>query len=278
VSSRQALKNCVENLIRLQIDFLLASKQQQLPILGFSPRSPTFMDTKLDPADVLERKSRIVGVVASPADWEVVTQADASELDLCELRMDLLITEQIQPQRYLKPLPFPRILTIRDPKEGGKHGLSENQRVNLFAELLPHVDYIDIELRNFGLYADVVAAARTSAKQLIVSVHDLEKTPDFEQLEGWANETEERSPDAIFKISVKMSRWEEMVRLGNFLVNQSRIRVAAMGMGPLGKISRLLFARLGSELTYAACGEAVVSGQWDFRTLRSILSQMVEGS
>jgi 3-dehydroquinate dehydratase len=236
------------------------------------------MDTKLDPADVLERKSRIVGVVASRADWEVVTQADASELDLCELRMDLLITEQIQPQRYLKPLPFPRILTIRDPKEGGKHGLSENQRVNLFAELLPHVDYIDIELRNFGLYADVVAAARTSAKQLIVSVHDLEKTPDAEQMEGWANETEERSPDAIFKISVKMSRWEEMVRLGNFLVNQSRIRVAAMGMGPLGKISRLLFARLGSELTYAACGEAVVSGQWDFRTLRSILSQMVEGS
>jgi 3-dehydroquinate dehydratase I len=236
------------------------------------------MDTKLDPADVLERKSRIVGVIASRADWEVVTQADASELDLCELRMDLLITEQIQPQRYLKALPFPRILTIRDPKEGGKHGLSENQRVNLFAELLPHVDYIDIELRNFGLYADVVAAARTSAKQLIVSVHDLEKTPDAEQMEGWANETEERSPDAIFKISVKMSRWEEMVRLGNFLVNQSRIRVAAMGMGPLGKISRLLFARLGSELTYAACGEAVVSGQWDFRTLRSILSQMVEGS
>ena len=236
------------------------------------------MDTKLDPADVLERKSRIVGVVASRADWEVVTQADASELDLCELRMDLLITEQIQPQRYLKPLPFPRILTIRDPKEGGKDGLSENQRVNLFAELLPHVDYIDIELRNFGLYADVVAAARTSAKQLIVSVHDLERTPDAEQMEGWANETEERSPDAIFKISVKMSRWEEMVRLGNFLVNQSRIRVAAMGIGPLGKISRLLFARLGSELTYAACGEAVVSGQWDFRTLRSILSQMAEGS
>jgi 3-dehydroquinate dehydratase I len=236
------------------------------------------MDTKLDPADVLERKSRIVGVVASRADWKVVTQADASELDLCELRMDLLITEQIQPQRYLKPLPFPRILTIRDPKEGGKHGLSENQRVNLFAELLPHVDYIDIELRNFGLYADVVAAARTSAKQLIVSVHDLEKTPDAEQLEGWANETEERSPDAIFKISVKMSRWEEMVRLGNFLVNQSRIRVAAMGMGPLGKISRLLFARLGSELTYAACGETVVSGQWDFRTLRSIFAQIVEGN
>jgi 3-dehydroquinate dehydratase I len=236
------------------------------------------METKFDPTDVLERKSRIVGVVASRADWEAVTQADSSELDLCELRLDLLVTEQIQQHEYLKPLRFPKILTIRDPREGGKESLSENERVNLFEELLPHVDYIDIELRNFSLYADVVAAAHKSAKQLIVSVHDFEKTPAAEQLERWANETEARSPDAIFKISVKLSRWEEMVCLGNFLVNQSRIRVAAMGMGPLGKISRVLFARLGSELTYAACGEAVVPGQWHFRTLRSILSQMVEGS
>jgi 3-dehydroquinate dehydratase I len=235
------------------------------------------METKFDPKNVLERKPRIVGVVASLADWELVTQGDCSELDLCELRMDLLITEQIQRHEYLKPLRLPKILTIRDPREGGNEGLSENERLDLFGELLPHVDYIDIELRNFSLYADVIAAARTAAKQLIVSVHDFEKTPSLEQMERWAQETA-RYPDVIFKISVNLSRWEEMVRLGNFLVNQSRIRVAAMGMGPLGKVSRLLFARLGSELTYAACGAAVVPGQWDFRTLRSIFAQIVEGN
>jgi 3-dehydroquinate dehydratase I len=234
------------------------------------------METKFDPKDVLERKPQIVGVVASRADWEFVTQADSSELDLCELRMDLLITEQIQRHEYLRPLRFPKILTIRDPMEGGKDSLSENERVKLFGELLPYVDYMDIELRNFSLYANLIAAARTSAKQLIVSVHDFEKTPGVEQMERWVNETEARFPDAIFKISVRLNRWEEMVRLGNFLVSQSQIRVAAMGMGPWGKISRLLFARLGSELTYAACGEAVVPGQWDLRTLRSILSEIIE--
>jgi 3-dehydroquinate dehydratase-1 len=236
------------------------------------------METKFEPKDVLERKPWIVGVVASRADWELVTQSDFSGLDLCELRMDLLITEQIQQNEYLKPLRLPKILTIRDPREGGKESLSENQRLSLFGELLPHADYIDIELRNFSLYADLIAAARASAKQLIVSVHDFEKTPALEQMERWANETEARYPDAIFKISAKVSHWDELVRLGNFLVNQSRIRVAAMGMGPLGKISRLLFACLGSELTYAACSETVVSGQWDFRTLRSILSQILEGN
>ena len=227
---------------------------------------------------MLERKPWIVGVVASRADWELVTQSDFSGLDLCELRMDLLITEQIQQNEYLKPLRLPKILTIRDPREGGKESLSENERLKLFGELLPHAEYIDIELRNVSLYADVIAAARASAKQLIVSVHDFEKTPALEQMERWANETAGRYPDAIFKISAKLSRWDELVRLGNFLVNQSRIRVAAMGMGPLGKISRLLFACLGSELTYAACREAVVPGQWDFRTLRSILSQILEGN
>jgi 3-dehydroquinate dehydratase-1 len=236
------------------------------------------METKFDPIEMPDRKPRIVGVVASRADWELVSGGEFSELDLCELRMDLLITEQIQPHEYLKPLWLPKILTIRDPREGGKESLSESERLNLFRELLPHVDYIDIELRNFSLYSGVIAAARTSAKQLIVSVHDFEKTPGVEQMEHWATETEARYPDAIFKISVRLNRWEEMVRIGNFLVNQSRIRVAAMGMGPLGKISRLLFARLGSELTYAACGEVVVPGQWDFRTLRSVLSEIFDGN
>src|SRR5260221_4981602 len=96
-------------------------------------------------------------------------------------------------------------------------------------------------------------------------------------MEHWANQPEARYPDAIFKISVRLNRWEEMVRIGNFLVNQSRIRVAAMGMGPLGKISRLLVARLGSELTYAACGEAGVPGHRGVRTLRARLFAVFDG-
>jgi 3-dehydroquinate dehydratase I len=236
------------------------------------------METKLDRIDARlpGSKPRIVGVVASRADWELVTQGDFSGLDLCELRMDLLATERIEDE-YLRPLPISKILTIRDPREGGREGLNEKERLNLFGRLLPAVDYIDVELRNFSVYSPVIAAARSSAKELIVSVHDFEGTPSEEQMERWAHETETQYPGAIFKISAQLTRWEEMVRLGNFLVNQSQMRVAAMGMGPLGKISRLLFACLGSELIYAACGEALVPGQWDLRTLRSILPEIVEG-
>jgi 3-dehydroquinate dehydratase I len=237
------------------------------------------METKLDRIDARlpGGKPRIVGVVASRADWELVTQGDFSGLDLCELRVDLLTAERMEEHEYLRPLPISKILTIRDPREGGREGLSEKERLNLFGKLLPAADYIDVELRNLSLYSPVIAAARSSAKRLIVSVHDFEGTPSEEQMVRWAHETETQCPEAIFKISAQLTRWDEMVRLGNFLVNQSWMRVAAMGMGPLGKISRLLFARLGSELIYAACGEALVSGQWDVRTLRSILAEIVEG-
>ena len=236
------------------------------------------MEIKNDRIDIrsLRHKPRIVGVIASRADWDLVIQGDFSGLDLCELRMDLLTSEGFEERECLRPLPFPKILTIRDPNEGGSASLSENERVNLFGKLLPYVDYIDVELRNFSLYSEVIAAARISAKQVIVSVHDFEKTPSEGEMERWADETEEQCPDAIFKISVQLNRWEEVVRLGNFQVNQGGAKVAAMGMGPFGKISRLLLARLGSQLIYVACGEAAVPGQWDFRTLRSILPQIVE--
>jgi 3-dehydroquinate dehydratase-1 len=235
------------------------------------------METRSDRinAPLLGRKPRIVGVVASRTDWELVMRGDFAGLDLCELRMDLLAAEGFTESECRKPLPFSKILTIRDPKEGGRAGLGEQERLALFARLLFHVDYIDIELRNFSLYSELIAAARNSAKQLIVSVHDFEKTPSEEEMERWVNETVSRDPNAILKVSTQMTSWTEVVRLGNFLADQSRIKVAAMGMGPWGKVSRLLFARLGSELIYAPCGEVVVPGQWDFRTLRSILPHIL---
>jgi 3-dehydroquinate dehydratase-1 len=235
------------------------------------------METRSDRinAPLPGRKPRIVGVIASRTDWDLVTQGDFTGLDLCELRVDLLAAEGFEERECQRPLPFSKILTIRDPKEGGRASLGEKERVDLFARLLPHVDYIDLELRNFSLYAEVIAAARTSEKQVILSVHDFEKTPNEKEMERWVEETMLRDPNAILKISTQVTSWEEVVRLGNFLANQSRIKVAAMGMGPWGKVSRLLFARLGSELIYAACGELVVPGQWDFRTLRSILPHIV---
>ena len=47
-----------------------------------------------------------------------------------------------------------------------------------------------------------------------------------------------------------------------------------MGMGPLGKVSRLLFAQLGSVLNYGFLHEAQVSGQWEATLLKQRLSEL----
>jgi 3-dehydroquinate dehydratase-1 len=234
------------------------------------------MQTRSDRIDgqFRPRKPRIVGVVASRVEWEAVAKGDCSGLDLCELRMDLLVAEGFAEDECRRELPFPKILTIRDPREGGGDTLEEDERLNLFQRLLPHVDYIDVELRNFNRYSDLLATANLAGKNLIVSVHDFEKTPSKEMMERWVEETAARQPAAIFKIAARVSSWEEMARLADFLVAQRPMRTAAMGIGSFGKISRLLFAQLGSELIYAACEKPVIPGQWDFRALRSILRQI----
>jgi 3-dehydroquinate dehydratase len=47
-----------------------------------------------------------------------------------------------------------------------------------------------------------------------------------------------------------------------------------MGMGSLGKLSRLVLSRLGSALVYAALGRKVVAAQWELIALQSILAEL----
>ena len=47
-----------------------------------------------------------------------------------------------------------------------------------------------------------------------------------------------------------------------------------MGMGALGKLSRLALARLGSCLAYGSLGAAVVPGQWPVTRLSDLLSEI----
>jgi 3-dehydroquinate dehydratase type I len=190
--------------------------------------------------------------------------------------MDLLAAEGFAENECQRQLPCSKILTVRDPREGGGTTLTESERLNLFARFLPHVDYIDVELRNFNRYSGLLSTAKSSAKQVIVSVHDFERTPSIEVMEQWIDQTVAQQPSAILKIATQMTSWEDLVRLGNFLTARQRIKIAAMGMGHFGKISRLLFAQLGSELLYAACGKTVVPGQWDFQTLRALLPQILD--
>jgi 3-dehydroquinate dehydratase-1 len=57
------------------------------------------------------------------------------------------------------------------------------------------------------------------------------------------------------------------------LLDGSPAPLAVMGMGTLGRASRLLFARAGSVLNYGWLAEPQVRGQWSAPDLRDLLKR-----
>lgn len=220
-----------------------------------------------------QRKSRVVGVIASETDLESVLGDAGKSIDLCELRLDILEPCAARMRDSARALPSPRIVTVRDPAEGGVNHLSEIRRSELFEEWFPLSNYIDLELRNLSRFSHLVRRADGAAIQIIVSVHDFEKTPSLRELETALDESK-GDHQRIFKIACKVTCWNDIKVLSDFLEKHQESPIAVMGMGPLGKLSRLLFAGLGSELAYVSVGQSVAPGQWSAEKFRLLLSEL----
>jgi len=221
----------------------------------------------------MSRKPSVVAVVASREDFEEFSKLPSKSADLCELRIDSLQNCSADLDALIADLSIPKIVTVRDPREGGANNLSAETRLKLFSQWLPVCDYIDIECRNLSEFSGLVREANRSGKGIIYSFHDFEKTPEVSQMEDLL-ETLEPNPNQIFKIAAEVSGWEDVEKLILFMQRNRDRNVAVMGMGSLGKLSRLVLTRLGSALVYAALGRKVVAAQWELTALQSILAEL----
>lgn len=224
------------------------------------------------PSDV--SGSSVVAVIASARDLEDACALSPGSFDVCELRIDLfqqLNLANIVPSSV--KLPTPVIITVRDPAEGGAHGLSEEKRINLFKLWLPACNYIDVELRNIDRFAALIDEAESLGIKLIISFHDLQKTPDVSELTCKLLQARLTS-NRIFKVATRVNDWNDIEKLVSFLNIDKTSQLAVMGIGPLGKLSRLILARLGSRLIYGCIAEEVVHGQWSVTKLRTLLKEI----
>jgi 3-dehydroquinate dehydratase len=98
--------------------------------------------------------------VASLGDFERISNLRSEEVDLCELRIDLLPRGSVELLPLARRLKLPKIVTVRDPSEGGANALSEELRLQLFEQWLPECDGIDIELRNIFRFANLAGNGR----------------------------------------------------------------------------------------------------------------------
>ena len=217
-----------------------------------------------------KRRPRVVGVIASRADLERAVRMRRPP-DLFELRLDRLAGMADEVEKVLPRLRTPLIITARHPNEGGSGKLSLRQRRALLSRFLTHADYLDVELRSARALRALLAIAKTKNVRLIISFHDFKSTPSARLLVAKAHNAKALRAD-IFKVATRTDTPTELGRLLEFITkNRVNVRLALMGIGRLGTISRVLLARAGSVLIYASLGPATdVEGQLSLEQLRAL--------
>lgn len=171
-----------------------------------------------------------------------------------------------------------RILsTARHPAEGGHGELDETQRIKNLEASLASSDLIDTEIRSLDSLGmqKLVTKAQQLGVEVVASYHNFECYPSLDLLSEQVAKAFELGAD-VAKLAVVIESHSQLSELVK-LVEQTQSAgntISAMGMGPLGKLSRLVLASAGSYLNYGYLNEANAPGQWPAVDLRHLLDEL----
>ncbi len=233
------------------------------------------------PAVVLAR-ARVVAAVWSPATLAAALALGPTPAapDWLELRVDGFQTCPAELDALVERAPRPFVVTARHPAEGGTPGAAADAaaRRRLYERFLanPAVAAVDVEVRSLRALAAVVRAARDTGRCVVASFHDFQGVPPPAHLRELAMRAVDAGAD-VFKLAATVERPGQLARLLDFMERGQTRRpaLAVMGMGPLGRVSRLALAAAGSVLNYGYLGEdgPQVPGQWPAATLRERIEE-----
>ncbi|MFN0130441.1 MAG: type I 3-dehydroquinate dehydratase [Verrucomicrobiales bacterium] len=222
---------------------------------------------------VLPQAVNVVGslleAVPPGGDWGRVSAA----CDVVEFRVDACPQAAAAVREAAAACPVPAILTVRDPREGGMNALGLTPRRVLLQSLVEDFRLVDIEIANLGLFRDVVQQARENGSWVIGSFHDFQGQPSPEVLADLIAEAQSLGADVV-KFSVTPQSCADLAALGRLLEAPPSSPLSLMGMGPLGRVSRLLLGQLGSALNYGYLDDATVPGQWPAAELKRLLDEL----
>jgi 3-dehydroquinate dehydratase-1 len=226
---------------------------------------------------LLSSRPLTVGVVADLAALEHFQATDAAAreaaCDLIELRLDTLKLDPVDLRARLAGNTIPVLLTARHPAEGGQGTPEAAGRAALIEPLLDLAALIDIELRSAPEMQGTIQKARAQGVSVIGSFHDFQATPADEVLQGAISFAQPMGIDSV-KIATFLNSQDDLIRLMKIAAGPHRMRVSVMGMGPWGRLSRLVLAKCGGLLNYGFIGTSNAPGQWPAAELKQLLSQI----
>ncbi len=207
----------------------------------------------------------IVGVIASEADLQMAG-AMKEPPGLFELRLDHLVPIRDEIELEISKLRAPLVVTARHPSEGGANNLSSARRRDLLLRFLPYAKYVDVELRSADSLHSLLPQSDVAR---ILSLHDFDSTPTPRSLHAKARKAKSLGA-AIFKVATRTDTPAQLARLLEFISeDEVGLPVAAMGIGNLGALSRLLLAGCGSCLAYASLSASNAEGQLPVAEMRA---------
>ena len=210
---------------------------------------------------------QIVGVILTSADLQRAVRM-RNPPDLFELRLDALFARSEEVIAAIGDLRAPLIVTARHPREGGSSQLSARKRRTLLLRFLPHAAYVDIELRAAGTFAVILEEARAKGIRTILSFHDLNETPSRPRLDEIARTAQSLGAD-LLKIATRTDTSAQLTRLLDFFQRERlEMKIAAMGVGRLGRAARRELFRQGSILNYVHLGPIGIAGQPSLSDIR----------
>ena len=226
-------------------------------------------------------------VAASPeAALDFAAQIAPLAADAIELRADFLADRS--PELIARLLPqlaepgLPILFTNRAAAEGGAREQDEAARI---AAIVAAIEtgipaLVDVELATDTVLQErVLAAGKRRGVPILLSFHHFTTTPPDEELAATVAAMVAAGADAA-KLAVMTQSASDAVRLlaltRALTAGTARlpIQLAAMGMGPLGMITRVVGHEAGSALTFAAltAGGGSAPGQLAIEELRAIWS------
>jgi 3-dehydroquinate dehydratase-1 len=177
----------------------------------------------------------------------ILDEAIRSGAELVELRLDLIR----EPPSKLFPLIPKDLKTIVTCRSGV---YEPGERVKLLQEGIKlGATFVDMEIETSPSELELVkSTAMQYGSSVIISYHDFIRTMDREDLESVMISCYEKGGE-IVKIATRVNAPEDIRNLLSLYDLPGKKVV--LGMGPLGRITRVMGPYLGAEFTYASIQE-----------------------
>lgn len=210
----------------------------------------------------LGRTPRVVGTIITAEYLQQWSQSPRKlPCDLVELRVDGFpeAPNWVEAGERIEEYDLPVFATIRLAKEGGKWTGLDSDRWPLLESALRRLSGVDVEVQSE--LADLVSRlARELNKLCVLSYHNFQETPSLEVMRQLLQSAHERG--AIGKIAATVNTPEDLANLRSLLEERWPLPICLIGMGPLGRETRLKFPLEGSCFTYGYLDTAGAPGQY----------------